>query len=182
MQDEAGKVAHTPVWMLPCILPSGNAISTPFHDTPQAIPGRLRLADYDEGGQGVSYLDSTPENSFGDRPNASKRPDDVDLGGDTIGYVMGGEWLNYTVNIAEEGDYQATLHYGCPFAFKGAVKLYLDDEQEVASFTIVNENARNHEINKTATTTVHLPAGQHLLKMLFLAKPNVNYIDFVRVE
>lgn len=177
VQDEAGKVAHTPVWMLSCIL-QANAVSTPFQGRPQAIPGRLRLADYDEGGQGVAYLDTTPGNSFANRPNASTRPEDVDLGGDTIGYVMGGEWINYTVDIQKAGTYRATLHYGCPFAFKGAVKLYLDDDQEVASFTIVNENARNHEINKTATATIHLPMGQHVLKMVFLAKPNVNFIDF----
>ena len=180
VQDEAGKVAHTPVWMLGCILRS-DAVSTPFQGTPQVIPGRLRLADYDEGGQGIAYLDTTPGNSFAGRPNVSTRQEDVDLGTDTIGFVMGGEWINYTVEVAEEGDYHATLHYGYPFAFKGTVKLYLDDQQEVASFTIVNDKTRSHEINKTATATVHLPAGCHVLKMLFLAKPNVNYIDFERI-
>ncbi|MBQ4481035.1 MAG: family 16 glycosylhydrolase [Victivallales bacterium] len=178
VQDEAGKVAHTPVWILAYIKSPGNAISTPFHDTPQTIPGRISLTCYDEGGQGLAYMDVSPGNSFAGRPNVSMRQDDVDATTDTIGYVMSGEWLNYTVNIAEGGTYRATLHYGYPFAFKGMVKLYLDDQQEVASFDIVNDKTRSHEINKTATATVRLPAGQHLLKMLFLAKPNVNFIDF----
>ena len=182
VQDEAGKVAHTPVWMLAYIKSPGNAISTPFHDTPQTIPGRISLTCYDEGGQGLAYMDVSPGNSFAGRQNVSMRQDDVDATTDTIGYVMSGEWLNYTVNIAEGGTYRATLHYGYPFAFKGMVKLYLDDQQEVASFDIVNDKTRSHEINKTATATMRLPAGQHLLKMLFLAKPNVNYIDFERIE
>ena len=179
VQDAAGKVAHTPVWTLAYVNQSNGAISTPYHDIPQTIPGRLRLVDYDEGGQGVAYLDTTPGNSFAGRPNASTREDDVDASTDTIGYVMGGEWLNYTVDIAEAGAYRTTLHYGYPFAFDdGTVKLFLDDQGEVASFSILKEGARNHEINKTATATVQLPAGQHLLKLVFLAKPNVNFIDF----
>ena len=181
VQDEAGQVAHTPVWTFDYVKRPDDAISTPYHDTPQVIPGRLSLTAYDEGGNGLAYLDTTPGNSF-KGANASKRMEDVDATTETIGYVMGGEWLNYTVDIREAGTYRATLHYGYPFAFDGTVKLYLDDKEEVADFTIVNGGSRNHEVNKTATATVKLPAGQHLLKLFFQAKPNVTFIDVEPAE
>ena len=108
--------------------------------------------------------------------------EDVDATTDTIGYTRCGEWLNYTVDIREAGAYRATLHYGYPFAYTGAVKLYLDDKDEIASFPIDARGARNHVVDKTVSATLELPAGHHRLKVLFLGSPNVSFLDWERVE
>ena len=180
VQDAAGKVAHTPVWTLDYIRKPETPASTPYHGKPQTIPGRIQLKDYDEGGQGIAYLDTTPGNSFSERnPNASPRAEDVDVNGNTIGYVDGGEWLNYTVDIETAGTYQATLPYGTPSKGPFDVKLFLDD-RETAVFSLTSQGARGHEINKQTTATLELPEGRHVLKVLFLARPNVQYIDFER--
>ncbi|MBQ9369212.1 MAG: hypothetical protein IJT83_15620, partial [Victivallales bacterium] len=74
----------------------------------------------------------------------------------------------------------ATLHYGNPYKHPRSIRLFLDDKEEIADFTIVDEGAKNHAINKTATATVKLPAGRHVIKLLFLAMPNVNFLDFTK--
>src|SRR5262249_16201141 len=48
--------------------------STPFTGTPATIPGTLHAENYDNGGEGVAYYDTTPGNSGG-----QYRSDDVDI-------------------------------------------------------------------------------------------------------
>ena len=137
--------------------------------------------NFNEGGQGIGYMDTTPGNTFASRKNINdRRKSDVDISGDDIGFTVAGEWLNYTVDIKEAGTYTATLHYGNPYKHPRSIRLFLDDKEEIANFTIVDEGAKNHAINKTATATMNLPAGQHVIKLLFLSMPNVNFIDFTK--
>ena len=50
------------------------AAQTPFTGTPIALPGTVEAENYDKGGQGVAYHDTTPGNSGG-----KYRTDDVDI-------------------------------------------------------------------------------------------------------
>src|SRR6185369_3395502 len=80
---------------------------TPYSGTPVALPGIVLAANFDNGGEGVSYHDATNGNAGG-----AYRATDVDLepasdGGYDVGWVTAGEWLNYTVNVATAGDYIA---------------------------------------------------------------------------
>ena len=73
--------------------PTASAGSTPFAGTPAAIPGLIRVSDFDEGGEGLAYHDSTSGNSGG-----AYRQTDVDLepstdGGVNVGWIAAGEWL-----------------------------------------------------------------------------------------
>jgi M6 family metalloprotease-like protein len=81
--------------------------STPYGGTPVALPGTIEAENFDDGGQKVAYHDSSISNSGG-----AYRKTDVDLqasrdvaGGYNVGWVSGGEWLNYTVNVAKAGTY-----------------------------------------------------------------------------
>ena len=71
------------------------------------IPGKLEVEDYDTGGEGVAYHDSTLGN-YGDQ----YRSDNVDIeaasdtgGGYSVGWTERGEWLSYTVNVAQTARY-----------------------------------------------------------------------------
>jgi Carbohydrate binding module (family 6)/Cellulase (glycosyl hydrolase family 5) len=70
---------------------------SPFGGAPAAIPDVIELENYDLGGQGIAYFDTTPGNRQG-----TYRNDDVDIyqaGSVTaIGYTGVGEFLNYTVS------------------------------------------------------------------------------------
>jgi len=82
--------------------------STPYSGSPIAIPGTIQTANFDNGGEGVAYHDTTPGNSGG-----AYRQTDVDLeasadGGYDVGWASAGEWLKYTVNVATAGSYTLT--------------------------------------------------------------------------
>src|SRR5215468_12302383 len=82
---------------------------TPFTGTAVSLPGVVFAANFDNGGEGVAYHDTTWGNSGG-----AYRSTDVDIepasdGGVDVGWIDAGEWLNYTVNVASAGTYTVTL-------------------------------------------------------------------------
>jgi hypothetical protein len=74
-----------------------------------SLPGIIEAEDYDEGGEGISYHDTTPGNIC----NPPRyRFDDVDIqtcydsgGGYNVGWIDAGEWLEYTVSVTRSGYY-----------------------------------------------------------------------------
>ena len=67
----------------------------------------LQAENYDLGGQGVAYSDTDASNL-----GSSYRTDGVDIqgtsdagGGYNVGWTAKGEWLGYTVNVAQAGTY-----------------------------------------------------------------------------
>lgn len=89
----------------------------PYGGTAWAIPGKIEFENYDIGGNGVAYVDSTS----GTATSVTFRNDeDVDIEnctdvgeGYNLGYTTKGEWLEYTVNVAKAGKYDLTLRVAC---------------------------------------------------------------------
>ncbi len=182
VQDEKGRVAHTEPHIITNIIPTTDGkTSTPFQGVPQEIPGILRMGDFDEGGQKVAYLDTTPGNTA--QKSNPTRNEDVDVSTDgVIGYVQMGEWVKYTVNIQEAGAYTATLRYGTPIPYEENVFLYLDEQDEcLGVFTLQSHGAKGHTVDKEATVTLNLPEGRHVLKVVFLAAANVKDLEFQKI-
>ena len=78
----------------------------PFGGTAWALPGTVQAEDFDQGGPGVAYYDSSPGNNGG-----VYRTTDVDIeatpnDGFAVGWALAGEWLRYTVNVATAGNYR----------------------------------------------------------------------------
>ena len=134
---------------LAAALPAPDFLSTykgtPYHDSrylggAQKIPGRVECADYDLGGEGVAYHDTTPKNegSGGLNPadgsylnefrmneavdtSYTKFHDAIDNNPYSIimpeenqlyvGWTQPGEWFNMTVDVARAGTYSADLLY-----------------------------------------------------------------------
>ena len=181
VQDKAGNVVHTEPYLLARIVNDSCKKSTPYQGTPQEIPGTVALADYDEGGQGVAYYDTTPGNN-----SASKheRESDVDVSKDgTIGHIAAGEWINYTVNVREAGRYKVTLPYGTATAQHRPVKLFLDFQpNEIASFDIFGFGQQHYALDKSSNAIVELPAGRHVLTLNFLVGLNVKELIFEKID
>jgi len=84
----------------------------PYLGLVRSIPGQIEGEHYDEGGQGIAYNDATVGNEGG-----ALRTDDVGVqvtgdvtgGGHNIGWTVAGEWLEYTVEIEESGNYDFAL-------------------------------------------------------------------------
>ena len=89
---------------------------TPYNGVKE-IPGIIECEDFDGGAEGMSFHDSDNVNE-GDVKDYRTDSGGVDLvkgnGGTVIGYTAQGEWLDYTINVAQAGEYEyeATVSSG----------------------------------------------------------------------
>ncbi|MBQ7649390.1 MAG: family 16 glycosylhydrolase [Victivallales bacterium] len=174
VQDEAGEVAHTEPHLI-FIAPERK--SAPFKGIAQKLPGRLALADYDEGGQNVAYYDASPGNSFKGR-SETRLDEDVDVSGTTVGGMMPWEWLNYTVDIETAGEYTAKLHYGTPMPSHVGMMLLVDGT-EVGRFKLPRHKDSGFTVDQFTECSVKLPSGRHLITLIALSSgANMDYIEF----
>jgi hypothetical protein len=85
--------------------------SKPYKGQAQTVPGFIKAALYDEGGAGVAFHDTDPDNKGG---GSFREDEGVDTGGadKPVGHIMSGEWIKYTFDVRKSGDYDIILHYG----------------------------------------------------------------------
>ena len=100
------------------------------------IPGIIEAEDYDIGGEGVAYHDLDTANLGGEYRNDGM---DIESGGS--GYVIGntnkGEWMEYTVEVVESGDYELHVFYASGRPGGGArISVSLPEEN---SYVVTNK-------------------------------------------
>jgi endonuclease/exonuclease/phosphatase family metal-dependent hydrolase len=88
--------------------------SSPYLGSAVSLPGTVYAHDFDNGGEGVAYHDKSGGNNGG-----AYRSTGVDLepsgdGGNNIGWIEAGEWVNYSVNVATSGTYTVQLRVAAP--------------------------------------------------------------------
>ena len=88
----------------------------PFGGKPQKIPGKVEAEHYDEGAAGVAYKDNDKGNQGA--PYRKNTEVDIEKRGDAsnghgIGWMNAGEWLNYTIDVAEDGTYDIDMPVAC---------------------------------------------------------------------
>ncbi|MDB5330527.1 MAG: N-acetylneuraminic acid mutarotase [Phycisphaerales bacterium] len=92
------------------LVPASAPVTTgPFNGVAPGVNQTIEAENYDLGGEGVAYHDSSSvEQGVG---GANYRPGqgvDVQAGGSNgydVGYAVAGEWLNYTINVPQAGTY-----------------------------------------------------------------------------
>ncbi|MCH7402922.1 glycosyl hydrolase [Belliella kenyensis] len=110
----------------------------PYMGTPWAIPGTIEAAHYDvfEGGrgQGITYSDVSMSNEGDFRKEEGVDAIVVAGEGATVGWIVSGEWLEYTVNVEKAGLYSMEFRYasgnssgGGPFWLEMNGKKITDD-------------------------------------------------------
>lgn len=141
--------------------------SSPFGGTPAAIAGRIEAEKFDEGGEGVAYHDLTPENSFG----STYRTGGVDVkdlstasNGRVVSTTKPGEWLVFTVNVAQAGTYSVVMN-AAGQGSGGTVNLTLDGSALSGSTMTVPNTGSFSTFANSNTVSVALPAGQHKLRL-----------------
>jgi subtilisin family serine protease len=147
---------------------------SPEPPEPFVLPGRLEAEDYDTGGEGTAYHDSTQGNSGG-----AYRQDDVDIetlpeGGYDVGWIRPDEWLRYTVNVSTAGPYSLRVRGAAPDG--GRSFELLVDGATVATVPI--EATGSFGTFGFTNTTVNLPAGTHALVIELGGYFNLDYLDF----
>ena len=151
-----------------------NGVQTP-------IPGRLEIEHYDLGGQDVAFNDVTAANEAG----GTLRPGDaVDIGSDgnggwLLGYVAQGEWLKFTVDVAETGRYRVRVRTASQQA-NGAFTLTFSGNAASASVTTPNTGGWVAWQMIDANAELDLVAGVQELRFDVTGSSafNLDFIDF----
>ncbi len=154
---------------------------TPFKGEALAIPGKIEVEDFDIPGKGRNE-DGTTNDSYGDdsenHGDSDYRKDTgVDLykkaTGIAAGYNTTGDWLEWTVDIAEAGDYTATASVATEG--EGAFTLSIDGKS-IAEFTVTGTS---YDDFTDVVQPVTLPAGKHVLRMDVTQQYfDIDYISF----
>jgi hypothetical protein len=147
-----------------CWSGAAQATDDPYLGSPVRLPGTVNAQDFDNGGEGVSYYDTTGGNTGG-----AYRASNVDLepsseGGNDIGWVDAGEWLNYSVNVTVSGDYTVQLRVASPYG-GGSMHVGFNGSNvwSVASIPATGD----WQTWTTVDVPVTLTSGQQLLTLLF---------------
>jgi carbohydrate binding protein with CBM6 domain len=139
------------------------ATSTPFTGTPAAIPGTVRASDFDNGGEGIAYHDTSAGNKGG-----VYRQSDVDLeanvaGGYDLGWTKAGEWLNYTVSVATSGTYTATFRVA---SLGQGGTFHVEFNGSNVTGTVAIPDTGGWQVWQNVTKTVTLAAGVQVARVV----------------
>ena len=143
-------------------------MQSPFKGTPFQVgnsPVTIQAEDFDNGGEGVAFHDTTTANQGGAyRTTAVDVQPATDSGGGfNVGYTKAGEWLEYTVNVQTAGTYNLGFRLASPGA-GGTFHLEVDGVDKTGPLTVPNTGG--WQTWKTITKNgVALPAGAHVLRL-----------------
>mgnify|MGYP001348964267 CR=1 FL=1 len=109
----------------------------PFPDpnTRQQIPGTLNAINFDVGGEGFAYHDSDPEN----QGNGLRQDEGVDTeyndGGQNIGWIEPGEWVEYSVDVESTALYNIELRVASLYG-GGQMEIHFNGEDRTGQISI----------------------------------------------
>ena len=156
---------------------------TPYGDVAAKIPGKVEAENYDVGRSGKAYYDTDGDNQGGAYREESVDIVQVDDNDATKGYAIGytgeGEWLRYTVDVAETGIYEVKVNLATP-SEKAGVKLYIDGKA-VTDEIIAKQNEENDWSTYSAISakTKEIEKGEHALKVEIVGNNvNVDWLEF----
>jgi len=186
---------------------------------PQPIPGRVMCAYYDFGGEGVAYHDTVDHNQGSGKLNPADgtylnefrisenvdttytKANDVDdssynfvqpeLGIPYVGWTEPGEWVNYTVEVAETGEYAVHLLYTSNRG--GAISLSVDGTDVTGPLAIETTYREDDDVDwrqwhhwdvAENLAAIRLEQGTRVLTLHTVEQGQMNYayLDFVRID
>ena len=161
----------------------------PFSGKAIEIPGKVEVENFDKPGIGKNE-DGTSNASYSDEDSENHGDSDyrkdtgVDLyktaDGVALGYTQTGEWLEYTVDVKAESEYniEASVAAGNSTS---AFKLYMDDKAIGDEVSVPQTADNSWDTYKTITVKegIKLSAGKHVLKLEITANyVNLDWIQF----
>lgn len=145
-----------------------------------SIPGDIIEAeDYNLGGEGVGYHDTSSGNDGG-----VYRTDDVDIeyctdtgAGFNVGWLADGEWLQYDATAA--ADTTVTLDIRVA-AWSEAQTLHVEiDDVDVTGLVAIPNTGYWQNWVTVSKENIYIPAGAHTVKVVFHGDGfNINWIQF----
>lgn len=138
------------------------------------LPGTIEAEDFDLGGNGSGYYDTSGGNSGG-----AYRAGDVDIewcaeGTYDIGWTRAGEWLNYTVSVGAAGSYNLDLRVSS--ARGGTIRVEFNGVDKTGSISVPVTG--DWQSWTTVRKTVALAAGTQVMRVVFeTGSTNLNSIS-----
>jgi hypothetical protein len=152
------------------------SVQGPFGGAPAGVNQIIQAEDFDTGGEGVAYHDTTAQNDFwayraeGPDIEASR---DVN-GGLNVGFIKAGEWMEYTVNVPADGTYRAGFRVA---NMRGGGSFHVTDMNTGQNLTgsVAVPNTGNWQTYQTVRRDVTLTAGTHVLRVTFDSNASSGY-------
>jgi len=156
------------------------------------IPGFIPAADYDIGNEGVTYHDSDYKNTSGTPGKTGNsghayRNDGVDIEKTAdgqvakynVGFIEDGEWINYSVQVLNAGNYQIKFHLASEV--DGGKFRLLIDKSTALTTTINAPNTGGWQNWQVVTLNdVNIPAGNHVITFQVITGGfNIKGFDFI---
>jgi len=138
------------------------------------LPGTIEAEEYDAGGNGSGYYDTSGGNSGG-----AFRAGDVDIewcaeGTYDIGWTKAGEWLNYTVSVGAAGSYNLDLRVSSTRG--GTIRVEFNGVDKTGSISVPVTG--DWQSWQTVRKTVALAAGTQVMRVVFeTGSTNLNSIS-----
>ena len=163
----------------------GNKI--PYGGTATVLPGTIEAAKYDifEGGKGqnITYFDVTSPNSGNFRMDENVDAYSDIIEGTTVGNIALGEWLEYTVDVAQSGLYSLAFRYasGNP-AGGGPFHLEVDGQVVTDDISVPSTSSTLWTLWATKTVAdIPFTPGKHVLRIGFTSGEfNLGRLTFAR--
>ncbi|MCP5533008.1 MAG: immunoglobulin domain-containing protein [Akkermansiaceae bacterium] len=161
-------VATAPVAVVPEIR------NAPYPAGPHPLPGSIEAEDFDRGGPGVAYSDTSAGNE-----GLAYRPDeDVDIepneapeGGEPAGhhvtFIEPGEWLEFSVIVAEAGVFRPSVRIRAPDS--GGTWLIASEETGPLGAIDIPAAEDGSEVDWETVSGPEIPlsAGVHVIRLTF---------------
>ncbi|MDW8343744.1 MAG: DUF5010 C-terminal domain-containing protein [Verrucomicrobiae bacterium] len=162
----------------------------PYGGTAPFATDRIELENYDTGGEGISWHDTTAENQGG-----VYRSDSVDIqttgdtgGGYHIGWVDANEWLEYTVRVPATAAYHLQLRLASPPNVAAPVIHLTVDGQPAWTHQVLPRTGRwdwdfENWTTWQTSTPVTIPQGLHVLRLTFASGlANYNWMTLLPAQ
>ncbi|MBR2074721.1 MAG: carbohydrate-binding protein [Fibrobacter sp.] len=161
-----------------------------FGGEPAAIPGVIEAENYDKGGNRFTFYDRDAANK-----GKSYREDAVDVvsiedatcgsvacKGYAVGYTEVDEWLEYSVKVASDGQYNVSINVATA-SETSKILLLVDDEAIGDTVAFEKIDTTWNVYKEIDIGTVDLAAGEHVLKLAIAGSyVNVDWIRFGEKE
>ena len=150
---------------------------TPF--TENIVPGRVEAENYDKGGEGVAFHFN---NTTGGTNQDYRTGDDrIAMSNAGSGIIVGdndeGNWVNYTIDVKQAGNYRLTVRYGTGVD-NSYFELFIDGVSIEGVMLAPNKGWDNY--TDFIVDEIPLDVGTHVFKWQVKASLNFDYFDFER--
>lgn len=191
----------------------------PWNGVFQTIPGKLECEKYDVGGESIAYHEKDSVNNGSGKLNPNDgtflntyrinegvdisytKEKDIDNNPFNVvepqmqqlyvGWTEAGEWIKYSIEVKEDGEYDGSLMYTANA--DGKIAIEIDDlpwTELILIKSTFNEKdpiawRQWHHWNKQSIfKSKKLSKGKHILTLRTVEKGNMNYdfIEFIKVK